>query len=99
MNNWNDGQNTLNRGTKSTRTIKTPAVDEPIKEPFIIKLGPPTKEKITKAISKLKNNKSPDIDNIESEMLKTDTKLATEQLYKLFQKVLKRFSQMTSVKG
>ncbi|CAC5385792.1 unnamed protein product [Mytilus coruscus] len=67
--------------------VETPSVDKPIGEPFDIELGPPTKEEISKAINKLKNNKSPGIDNIESEMLKTDTKLATEQLHKLFTKV------------
>ncbi|CAC5411241.1 unnamed protein product [Mytilus coruscus] len=69
--------------------VEKPSVDEPIGKPFDIELRPPNKEEISKAITdnKLKNNKSPGIDIIESEMLKTDTKFAKEQLHKLFTKI------------
>lgn len=65
---------------------KTAIVDENFGEQLRIELEPPTKEEIKKAINKLRNNKAPGIDSLESELFKADPKIATDQLHVLFTK-------------
>ncbi len=58
-----------------------PILNETFGEIMDIHLEPPTKDEITKAILKLKNNKAPGIDNLNGELFRTDIKTATDQLY------------------
>ena len=65
----------------------TPDIDEAVSdtlETFETNLEPPTKDEIRRATKSLKNNKVQGIDNISAEMLKADTKLISDKLYKLF---------------
>ncbi len=63
---------------------ETPTLNVTFGEMMDIHLEPPTKDEITKAILKLKNNKAPGIDNLNGELFKADIKTATDQLYTVF---------------
>ena len=54
--------------------------------PATYRSSPPTKEEIIKTLQNLKCNKAPGQDNITSEVLKVDTKFATDWLHTLFKK-------------
>lgn len=52
-----------------------------------IRITPPSLAEVTKAISSLKNNKAPGVDNIEGEMLKADVSGTAKQILPLIQKI------------
>ena len=54
-----------------------------------IDTNPPTIEEIEKSINKLRNSKSPGVDNIQAEMLKTQSNMVTRKLEEVFKIIWK----------